>query len=94
MENRFDPENLDKVFSNLEKFEDRYTNCSASYFCVNEKGDRVDSINFLTPSEMRIHVDNFPHQKKFYSSNLPIQSIDEFQKDIERTGLKLKRIDA
>ena len=54
---------------------------------------RVDQITFLDNSELRIFIDNFPGQKRYYESNIPIRTIKEFQSVIERTGLKLTRID-
>lgn len=51
----------------------------------------VDQIVFLSQWEMRIHVDNFPAQKMGFSSNLPIRTMEEFQRDVERCGIKLIR---
>lgn len=49
----------------------------------------VDQITFLSPSEMRIFVDNFPGKKLWFSSNLPMVTMEDFRRDVERAGLTL-----
>ena len=41
---------------------------------------------------MRVEVDNFPAKKKYYSMNLPVKDLDQFQDDIARCGLTLTRL--
>jgi len=57
---------------------------------VNDKhGNTTGTITFPEADEMRIFVDNFPGAKKYFSSNLPMRSLEQLQADIDRTGLTL-----
>ena len=42
-------------------------------------------------NEYRFVIDNFPAQRKFYTTNLPYESIDDFLSDMKRIGIDLIR---
>jgi hypothetical protein len=46
-------------------------------------------ISFLGKNEWRVYVDNFPAEKKYFQWNLPIKTLNDFIRDINRTGLEL-----
>jgi hypothetical protein len=87
----FDGKKLAEIYSNVQPIEDdRF----ASYRVVNEYGSDAGNIAVLGGSEVRIFVDNFPGQKKYYSCNYPVKTIEQFEMDVARTGLKLVRRDS
>lgn len=57
----------------------------------NEHGSDTGIISFHGGNEWRVYVDNFPAQKKYFSWNLPIKTLEDFISDITRTGLHLER---
>lgn len=61
------------------------------YIVSEDKGD-IAEINYLGNGEWRIFIDNFPNQKKFYTYNFPINSVEQFIDDMKRIGLNLKLI--
>lgn len=64
------------------------------YVFSNEKGDFMEVYVIQTDKDLqwRFVVDNYPRQRKFYSTNLPYRTIEEFEYDIDRIGIeKLKR---
>jgi len=84
----YDRERLDSFFENLERVEDgRF----AVYRVSDEHGHDAGLITCMSGSEIRVYVDNFPGQKKYFSSNYPVPTIEQFEADIKRTGLKLVR---
>jgi hypothetical protein len=85
----FDYKKLHEFFSNVHLHSSR--DKRVDYLLRNEDGHMVDEIVFLTPFAMRILVDNYPGQKLYFSSDLPITSMEQFQSDVERTGIKLIR---
>jgi hypothetical protein len=87
----YDRENLDAVFANVERIDDgRF----AVYKVLDKYGSDAGMITCMSGNEIRIYVDNFPAQKKYYSSNYPIETVDQFEIDIARTGLNLMRKDS
>lgn len=64
------------------------------YVFSNKKGDFMEVYVIQTDRDLqwRFVIDNYPRQRKFYSTNLPYRSIDDFEYDLERMGIeKLKR---
>ena len=83
---KFNPTKLDERYSNLIKVIDR----GWYLYTVQDKyGNDQGTISYLGENEWRYEVDNFPMAKKEFHSNLPINSNEQFELDIERTGLKL-----
>ncbi|MFK5951021.1 MAG: hypothetical protein QM500_19890 [Methylococcales bacterium] len=86
----FDPEHLEVVFSNLQQMENSECRKHAAYRVIGDLGSDAGCIAYLGDNEWRVYVDNFPGQKKYYASNLPIDNLQQFMDDIKRTGLELK----
>lgn len=64
----------------------------AGYVFSNAKGDFMELFVIDGRNEYRFVIDNFPRQRKFYSTNIPYRSIEDFEYDLERMGIeKLKR---
>lgn len=82
----FNPKHLEHHYSNLEVIAD---NEFSSYAVLDQVGNHVGQIVYMGEHEWRYLVDNFPADKKFYSSNLPVQTKEQFESDIQRIGLKL-----
>jgi hypothetical protein len=80
------PLNIDQLFSNVERLND--DRCQAFRVC-NEYGSDAGTLSYLGKNEWRIYVDNFPGEKKYFSTNLPMNTVRDFLNDISRTGLKL-----
>lgn len=40
-------------------------------------------------NELSIEVDNFPGQKKYFSTTLPIDTYSQFASELERAGLEI-----
>ena len=80
------PLNIDHLFSNIERLDD--DRCE-SFRVRNEHGSDAGTMSYLGKNEWRIFVDNFPGEKKYFSTNLPMNTVLDFLTDISRTGLKL-----
>lgn len=89
---KFDPDNIHLVFENIR--EGVKPNLGKSFILSAEKGD-IAEIHYLEKGEWRIFVDNFPGQKKFYSTNFPMKSNRQFMSDLKRVGvvLTLKKVE-
>ena len=57
----------------------------------NEKGDYAEVMLFAENREWRFMLDNFPFQRKFFASNIPINTIEEFESDLNRMGIPLPK---
>lgn len=87
----FNPKDLAKHFDNLElcKTELHMPRERIGYIVKSKTGGDAGTIAYLGQGEWRVFVDNFPSQKKYFSTNLPIKSVQEFADDMARTGLDL-----
>ncbi len=83
---KFDAEKLGEHFSNLTRLT---AELWVSYAVTDPQGSTAGTIVFPEGDEMRVLVDKFPRQKEYYSSNLPMSTIEQFSADIARTGLTL-----
>jgi hypothetical protein len=85
------PLGIENIFSNVERVEDdRF-----QVFRVrDENGSDAGMMTYMGKNEWRVFVDNFPCQKKYFSTNLPINTVQQFIDDISRTGLGLELIEA
>jgi uncharacterized Zn finger protein len=82
----FNPMHLEHHYSNLDVIEDKQF---SSYAVLDKVGNHVGQIVYMGEHEWRYLIDNFPAEKKFYSNNLPVQTKEQFESDIQRIGLKL-----
>ncbi len=82
----FDPKHLEQLYSNLAVVEDKQF---SNYAVLDQIGNQVGQIVYMGDHEWRYLLDNFPAEKKFYSSNLPVKTQEQFESDIQRIGLKL-----
>ena len=80
------PLKLNSLFSNVEKVDD---NKFQVFRVVNEHGSDAGMITYLGENEWRIYVDNFPLQKKYFTTNLPMNTVQDFINYMQRTGLVL-----
>lgn len=82
---------MESTFSNVERLkEERFPS-----FRVKDKyGNDAGTISNVAANEWHIFVDNFPSPKRYFSTNLPVDSMEQFESDMERTGLVLKRLEA
>lgn len=88
---RFDPSKLHETFSNVQLVpDDRFT----VYRVLDQYGSEAAMLSHLGGNEWRAFVDNFPGRKKFFSWNLPALTLDEFEADVKRTGLRLAKPNA
>jgi hypothetical protein len=58
-------------------------------FSSREKGgDFMELIVIDNMNEYRFVIDNYPGQRKIYSTNIPYRSFEEFENDLERMRIK------
>ncbi len=81
-----DKSRLDTVFGKLKK--PGRQQCEHHYIVVDEIGNQAGQIMF-SGDELNIEVDNFPGQKKYYSTTLPIKTYLQFAGELERAGLTI-----
>jgi hypothetical protein len=63
------------------------------YIFSNIKGDFMELFIINGQTQWNFVIDNFPRQRKYYSTNLPYRNIEDFEHDLDRIGIeKLKRI--
>ena len=58
------------------------------YIVSGEPGDIAEILIF--EKEVNVIVDNFPFQRKSFKYNFPIESAEQFRRDMIRIGLDLK----
>lgn len=88
----FNPKDTDFYFKNVSKvthnkFADN--NKDAVFRVFDEHGNDTGMISYLGENEWRVYVDNFPGEKQYYQWNLPTKTLDDFIRDVGRTGLKI-----
>lgn len=82
----FNPKQLGQYYSNLAIIDDdKFSN----YAVLNDVGSHVGQILYMGNHEWRYYVDNFPANKKYFANNLPVFTKEQFEADIQRTGLML-----
>ena len=84
-----DKNTLEHQFVGLQRVEQ--SNYPHHFLLNNKFGSTVAQIVWLNNNELRVEIDNFPHDKKYFSSNIPVRTQKEFISDMERIGLFLKR---
>ncbi len=87
-ETSFSHEMLPELFEGIEQ-----KKSSASFdfnYTLSEAKGEVAKISYLGKNEWRIFIDNFPSQKKFYSTNFPIVTVERFMAEMKHIGLNLK----
>lgn len=86
----FDKSALEKLFANVERVDGKqYPN---HYAVVDQQGSTIAQVVFQSGNEMHIEVDNFPGEKQYYSSSIPCRSLIDFEGDLKRVGIDLKRM--
>ena len=89
MNERFDITTLDEKFDNVTRKETG-TDLTEKYLVTNSKGDAGEIYYFVNkPHELRIFIDNYPRQKKEFSTSIPFESLKEFQEKLLFLGLEL-----
>ncbi len=81
----FVPDNLDMHYRNVRRIEMRYP----AFEVLDEHGSTAGTITYLGMNNVRVYVDNFPREKKYFNCNYPIRDKQQFEADIARTGLVL-----
>ncbi len=82
----FNPHQLEQYYRNLSVIDDdKFSN----YAVLDKIGNHVGQILYMGNHEWRYYVDNFPANKKYFANNLPVLTKEQFEADIQRTGLKL-----
>lgn len=84
----FDPAEINELFTNVRKIDHKQGKFEC-YAVMGLAGD-LAQIAYLNNGEWRIEIDNFPRQKKYYITNLPFSSVEEFQSDMARMGIDLE----
>ncbi len=87
-ETPFYHEMLPELFEGIEQ-----KKSSASFdfnYTLSEAKGEVSQISYLGKNEWRIFIDNFPMQKKFFSTNFPIVTVERFMSEMKYIGLDLK----
>lgn len=59
------------------------------YIFANAKGDFMELFVIDSGTEYRFVIDNYPRQRKFFSTNLPYRSVEDFEHDLIRTGVEI-----
>lgn len=60
------------------------------YVFSNAKGDFMEVYVIDARSrEWRFVIDNYPRQRKFFMTNLPYRSIEDFEHDLKRMGIEI-----
>jgi hypothetical protein len=63
---------------------------SYRYSITDVHGNDIAQFAFQPSGELLIEIDNFPQQKQYYSTNLPIRTYTEFKSELARVGLDIK----
>jgi hypothetical protein len=76
---------LAEIMSHFSNVREANKHCGA-WIASNEKGDYLEIID-LGQGETRFIHDNFPMQRRFFNSNIPYNSINDFIHDMQRMGI-------
>ncbi len=80
---------MEEILSNykgVEKSKDSVT--GTRFIASNEKGHYLEII-FFGGNEIRYIHDNFPFQRRIFSTNIPYKSIDDFESDMNRMNIPI-----
>ncbi len=58
-------------------------------YIFHQNGADYLEVYVLDENNIRYIDDNFPGQRRFFNSNIPIRSIDDFESDLIRMRIKL-----
>lgn len=87
----FEADKLNLVFTNLRKLNRDFLG-GHGYIMVDEHtGNEIAELCVLGEDERewRFCVDNYPGQRKFYSTNLPYETFEDFMIDLKRINIEL-----
>ncbi len=85
----FNKSTLDSLFNCVERVKNPA--CEHHYAVLNREGSTAAQIVFHDGGKLCVEVDHFPGQKRYYSSDFPIRSVDDFVSDMRRAGIELTR---
>lgn len=60
-----------------------------TYFLY-QNGKDVLSIHWLGDNEWRFVIDNFPHERKYYTTNFPITTTERFIQEMKHIGIDVE----
>lgn len=66
----------------------RNINCDSYYFSDGSKD--IMEVLFLGDNEWRFIIDNFPCQRKSYSTNFPIKTTERFISEMKHIGINIE----
>ncbi len=84
---KIDYHRLHIKYSNLE-YRDGRLEGEVKYVLRSDRGDE-GTIIFINSTDIRIFIDNYPGQKKYYSFNLPLLTYKELEYLLNKCGFKL-----
>jgi hypothetical protein len=76
-------------YENIRKQKRPDVGTEVTYWIKDKIGNDAGSVSF-GKTRMCVYLDNFPGQKKFYRSEIPIETLEELENDLKRCGLKLR----
>ncbi|MEX1120890.1 MAG: hypothetical protein WED82_02065 [Balneolales bacterium] len=86
----FDPQKIHLVFHNInQKPKHGIGVAKNAWFITDQTGNQVDEIYLFQNNEFRFCIDNYPCQRKFYVTNMPYKTYEDFSADLERIGIEL-----
>lgn len=77
--------NLVECFKNVREVQDKWPR-----FILHQEGADRGEFICLDGREWHVTVDNFPSPKRYYATNFPIRSAEEFAHEMKRIGLDLE----
>ena len=75
-------------YGNIRKQKQPEMGTQVTYWVRNKIGNDAGSVSF-GKTGMFVYLDNFPGQKKFFRSEIPIKTLEELENDLKRCGLEL-----
>ena len=86
---KFDHTKLPELFSNVELCE-RLSSDDFSYYIIKSaKGDSAYIKYFKDQRVWWIEIDNFPHNRKYFETNFPIETKERFISEMKFIGIEL-----
>ncbi len=58
------------------------------YIFSNQKGDFMELFILHNQTQWKFIIDNFPRQRKYYSTNIPYRTVEDFEHDLVRMGIE------
>lgn len=84
----FEPKRIDKHFKNISR---RPTTMGELFVLYKENKGDIAEIYYMGKGTWHVIIDNFPAQRKNYSTNFPIKTVDEFISEMKRIGLNFEK---